>query len=125
VFYGDLYPNKQYYDTAVGRNLKLLVEARKKFAYGTEEVYLAERNAIGFVRRGDTHGPGLAVVVSNRDDPTFVHEVRMDMGITNAGKVYRNFLASDKRRVELDNRGWGTFSCQGGSTFVWVEDGRY
>lgn len=67
VFYGDLYPNKQYYDATVGMNLKLLVEARKKFAYGAEELYLAERNAIGFVRRGDAHGPGLAVVLSNKE----------------------------------------------------------
>ncbi|KAH6913114.1 alpha amylase [Coprinopsis sp. MPI-PUGE-AT-0042] len=125
VFYGDLYPNKQYYDATVGMNLKLLVEARKKFAYGAEEVYLAERNAIGFVRRGDVQGPGLAVVLSNKDDPTFVHEVRMNMGIANAGKVYRNFLANDKRRVQLDNQGWGSFACQGGSAFVWIEEGTY
>jgi len=65
VFYGDLYPN-QCYDEAVASRLRLLIDARRLFAYGRTDDYFQERNCIGFVRRGDSEHPGCAVLISNQ-----------------------------------------------------------
>jgi hypothetical protein len=68
VFYGDLYPNQEGYNENTARDLKLLIVARSKFAYGPTDDYPAEKNCIGFVRKGtSTHG-GCAVVLSNKED---------------------------------------------------------
>lgn len=68
VFYGDLYPNKECYNENTARNIALLIEARKKFAYGATTDYLAEKNCIGFVRQGDATHQGCAVILSNKEN---------------------------------------------------------
>lgn len=68
MFYGDLYPNKEGYNPNTARNVTLLMEARKKFAYGATQDYLAYHNCIGFVRKGDATHPGCAVVLSNKQE---------------------------------------------------------
>lgn len=66
MFYGDLYLNSHCYNETVSRNLKLLIEARKLFAYGPTKDYFQDRNCIGFVRMGNSnHETGCAVVISN------------------------------------------------------------
>ncbi|KAG2017735.1 alpha amylase [Coprinopsis cinerea AmutBmut pab1-1] len=120
VFYGDYYPNRECYNEDVARGIRLLVEARRKYAYGPSVDYFADRNCIGFVRKGDRAHFGCAVVLSNKESPTFVHEIRMNVGAVEAGKVYRNMMLDDGKRVEIDANGWGTFSCSGNSVCVWV-----
>ncbi|KAF9036177.1 glycoside hydrolase family 13 protein [Panaeolus papilionaceus] len=68
VFYGDLYRNRECYDETTARNLTLLIEARKNFAYGPTEDYLADSNCIGFVRKGNASHLGCAVVLSNKEE---------------------------------------------------------
>jgi alpha-amylase len=68
VFYGDLYPNEECYDENVAKNLALLIEARKKFAYGSCEDYLQDHHCIGFARMGDSRHPGCAVILSNKEN---------------------------------------------------------
>jgi len=68
VFYGDLYPNPECYNENVARNLKLLIEARKLYAYGPSKDYFEQRNCIGFVRMGDSKHEGCAVLISNQDE---------------------------------------------------------
>ncbi|KAJ7494749.1 glycoside hydrolase family 13 protein [Mycena galericulata] len=99
IFYGDLYPNEECYDENVSKNLTLLIEARKKFAYGPCEDYLQEHNCIGFVRTGDLLHPGCA---------------------EHAGAVFRSFMSQEKR-VDIDNDGWGAFSCLSNRVQVWVK----
>lgn len=65
VFYGDLYPNEECYEEPTAIGLKLIIEARKKFAYGSQQDHFAERNCIGFVREGDDTHDGCAVLLSN------------------------------------------------------------
>ncbi|KAG5734948.1 Glucan 1,4-alpha-maltohexaosidase [Termitomyces sp. T112] len=120
VFYGDLYPNPECYDDIIGAGLKLLIEARKKFAYGQIREYLAARNCIGFVRPGDETHPGCAVVISNLNrSESFVHTLRMNVGIRYAGAIFRSFMQHGGR-VEIDQTGWGIFSCFANHVQVWV-----
>jgi alpha-amylase len=51
----------------IARNLRVLIEARRKHAYGSTRDYFTDRNCIGFVRMGDANHPrGCAVVLSNK-----------------------------------------------------------
>jgi alpha-amylase len=66
VFYGDLYPNQEGYSERTAKNLKILVEARKYYAYGPQQDYFTDKNCIGWVRKGDRSHPGCAVILSNK-----------------------------------------------------------
>lgn len=122
VFYGDLYPNKECYNEEVARNIKLLMEARKMFAYGNTEDYSSDRNCIGFIRRGTATHPGCAVILSNKQEgsKSHVHELRMNVGKENGGSTYRSYM-TQHGRVEIDAEGWGTFSCFANCVQVWVK----
>ena len=67
AFYGDLYPNEECYDDKISDGLKVLLRARKKFAYGIQRDHFHEKNCIGFVREGDDSHAGCVVLVSNAD----------------------------------------------------------
>jgi len=122
VFYGDLYPNHEGYNENIARDLALLIMARSKFAYGPTEDYPAEKNCIGFVRKGTATHDGCAVVLSNKEDSydNYLHEVRMNVGIENAGLTYHSYL-TQHGRVEIDGGGWGIFSCFSNSVQVWFK----
>lgn len=68
AFYGDLYPNEECYDAKIADGLRSLLDARKKFAYGTQRDYFQEYNCIGFTREGDGTHVGCAVLISNASD---------------------------------------------------------
>ncbi|KAL5485987.1 hypothetical protein ACEPAI_7031 [Sanghuangporus weigelae] len=63
IFYGDLYPDNECYDPRIGPKLKLLIQARKNFAYGSTTDYFQYKDCIGFVRSGDARHPGCAVII--------------------------------------------------------------
>ncbi|KDQ59237.1 glycoside hydrolase family 13 protein [Jaapia argillacea MUCL 33604] len=122
VFYGDLYPNEECYDEEIAQNLQALIEVRKRFAYGPMEDYFATANCIGFVRSGDDLHPGCVVLVSNDDErpKNSFQEVRMNVGITNAGCIFRTYL-DPPLRTQVSSDGWGTFSCPANGLQVWVK----
>lgn len=122
VFYGDLYPNKECYNDNTARNIALLIEARRKFAYGPTVDYFAEKNCIGFVRKGDATHQGCAIILSNKENgsSSFLHELRMNVGIENAGKTFRSHM-TQHGRVEIDAAGWGIFSCFANTVQVWTK----
>ena len=73
VFYGDLYPNDECYDEQTAQGLRLLMRARKDFAYGPSRDYFDHPSCIGFVRMGDTAHDGCVVVISHgTQKPRFV-----------------------------------------------------
>lgn len=142
VFYGDLYPNEECYDSSIAIGLKRLMEARKNFAYGARTDYFSHPNCVGLVRRGDPkssagHG-GCAVLVSNADtglpedqesggavatSAVPVHTLRMNVGSENAGATYCGYLSSGNpgEVVRIDADGWGAFTCPEGGLQVWVK----
>ncbi|KAJ8072487.1 hypothetical protein PM082_016046 [Marasmius tenuissimus] len=119
VFYGDLYPNEECYNESISQGIRLLIEVRKKFAYGTIKEYPAHRNCIGFIRTGDAiHSGGCAVVLSNKEGASC--EIRMNVGRENGNRIFKSFLGQLESQVKLDNDGWGSFLCVPGSAQVWV-----
>lgn len=126
LFYGDLYPGDEGYKETTAMNLRLLVEARRRYAYGITHDYIRnqrDRNCIGFVRLGDdgTHpGSGCAVIMSNKEATgTFIHTIRMNVGKANAGSKFKSYM-SQGGEVDIDNDGWGSFSCFANHVQVWV-----
>ncbi|KAJ6494839.1 glycoside hydrolase family 13 protein [Mycena vitilis] len=123
VFYGDLYPNEECYDADTSQNLTLLINARKRFAYGLCRDYFQDPNCIGFVRMGDLVHPGCAVMLSNTEpeatNAVFIHTIRMFVGREHAGAVFRSYMSQDGR-VDIDADGWGVFSCSPNAVEVWV-----
>ncbi|KAJ7773292.1 glycoside hydrolase family 13 protein [Mycena metata] len=121
VFYGDLYPNEECYNAEVSRNLTLLIEARKQFAYGPCHDYFQDAKCIGFVRMGDSGHPGCAVILSNKEASAgdFTHTIRMFVGREHAGSVFRSFM-SENDRTEIDSKGWGQFTCPANQVQLWI-----
>ncbi|EPT05547.1 hypothetical protein FOMPIDRAFT_132852 [Fomitopsis schrenkii] len=123
VFYGDLYPNDECFDTRVAKGLRVLIEARKKYAYGECTDYFHSRNCIGFVRAGDVSHSGCAVLVSNTS-PTIgakgaMHSVRMNVGSSNGPSAYTTLFGDE--RVDVASDGWGIFTCPPGRLQIWVK----
>ncbi|TEB33337.1 glycoside hydrolase family 13 protein [Coprinellus micaceus] len=116
VFYGDLYPNQEGYSERTANNLRILVEARKYYAYGPQQDYFTDKNCIGWVRKGDRSHPGCAVILSNKSGKcrlTFKCQA-------NAGSSYRSLMTQGEK-VVVDVQGWGTFHCFANTAQVWVK----
>ncbi|KZT73680.1 glycoside hydrolase family 13 protein [Daedalea quercina L-15889] len=125
VFYGDLYPNEECYDPHVAGGLQLLIEARKKYAYGDRIDYPHSRNCIGFVRAGDAQHGGCAVLISNADPHQgaqgAAHKVRMNVGMDIGSTSFTSLFGAGS--VDVSAEGWGTFTCPPGQVQVWVKSG--
>lgn len=68
VFYGDLFGMPNDGNIPAVRELPLLMELRRRFAYGPQHDYLDDPDLIGWTREGDaSHGnAGLAVLLTDR-----------------------------------------------------------
>lgn len=118
VFYGDYYrmgkkksPHRLIID--------ILLEARRKYAYGEQHDYFDHANTVGFVRTGDEEHPGsgLAFLMSSGDDGTKL----MNVGENRKGEVWREFTGNIKDEVVIDENGNGEFKTSGGNLAVWVK----
>ncbi|KAH9850353.1 alpha amylase [Lenzites betulinus] len=133
VFYGDVYPNQECYDARVAHGLRILMDARRRYAYGPRTDYFQEMNCIGFARRGDAQHAGCAVLISNADCPSGeesdgeeeespVHVIRMEMGQDNAHARYRALFAPEDEIVHVGADGWASFACPYGALQVWARE---
>ncbi|KIM84842.1 glycoside hydrolase family 13 protein [Piloderma croceum F 1598] len=130
VFYGDLYPNRECYNASIAHQLRVLLEARKNYAYGRITDYFIDQNCIGFVRMGDSKHPGLAAVITNgaarsnhSGTGTETYSIRMNVGKELGGMIYRSYL-QPFARVEITADGWGHFFCSSNSVQIWVKADR-
>ncbi|HHT45330.1 MAG TPA: alpha-amylase [Fastidiosipila sp.] len=117
LFYGD------YYGIEGGEGkedlLNHLLYARKEKAYGPEEDYFFDENAIAFVRKGDMEVPhsGLVCVLSNgAENGTYIA-----LGADRAGQTWIDMTGNRGEELTLDEEGGADFLVNGGSVSVWVE----
>ena len=95
--------------------IDVMLDARRRYAYGEQYDYLDHHNCIGFTRLGnDEHPGGLAVVLSNGEAGTKT----METGQANA--VYKDATENIKDTITTDENGWAEFCCNAGSVSVWV-----
>ena len=126
VFYPDLFGAK-YTDTNENGEevtvempkveiLPKLLEARQKYAYGSQINYFDHPNCIAFIRTGTLENEGCVVIISNSEEGY----KEMNLGIENAGAELTDFLQHRSHKVILDEQGKGTFYVNPGSVSVWV-----
>ena len=126
VFYPDLY-GAHYTDKGTDGNdyeifldkcdtIELLLEARKRFAYGVQQDYFDHPNCIGWTRAGDSKNKGCAVLLSNGNEGF----KKMETGAVNAHKTFIDHLGNHPAKIIADENGVATFLVQAGSVSVWV-----
>ncbi|MBQ9009691.1 MAG: alpha-amylase [Clostridia bacterium] len=105
VFWGDLY-GMPYQNIPPVKNLRLLMRACRKYAYGQLYDYFDHHAVVGFTRIGDSEhrGSGLAFLCSNQGDG----EKRMFVGQEHAGETFIA-LHGGFPPVQIDEEGCGTF----------------
>ncbi|KII85010.1 glycoside hydrolase family 13 protein [Plicaturopsis crispa FD-325 SS-3] len=118
VFYGDTHPYTEGYDEETARNVALLMQARKLFAYGPMKDYFHYRNCVGFVRAGDSDHRGCVVIISNGTSDG-KHAIRMYVGKQHGNATFHNFLSS-RQTILVGADGWYNFICPPQGVQVWV-----
>ena len=126
IFYADYY-GADYQDYGQDGNeyeinmpshrfmIDVMLDARKRYAYGEQYDYFDHNNCVGFTRLGDDEHPGaLAVVLSNGEAGTKTMETGQ------ANKVYQDATENIKDTITTDENGWAEFRCNAGSVSVWV-----
>lgn len=118
IFYGDYYGVK---GKASPHQLiiDILLNARKKYAYGEQVNYFGNPNYAGFTRKGDPAHPGsgLAVVISNNEEG----EKIMNTGEGHPGEVWHEITGDRREEITIDENGNGTFPVSAGKIAVWVK----
>jgi alpha-amylase len=128
IFYPDIY-GAHYKDRGEDGNeyeiwlakvneLDMLMQARHNNAFGPTRDYFNHKNCVGWIREGDEHHSGCAVLISNGDRG---HK-NMEIGKRYAGKIFVDLLQKRKEKIKINKDGWGKFLCEGGSVSVWVEE---
>ncbi len=125
VFYPDIY-GAEYTDKGRDgndykivlnpvKNIHLLLEARKKYAYGHQTDYFDYPSTIGWVRHGDESGTNATAVVITVGSEGYKD---MYVGRHHTGKIFKDFLQNRKEEVKIDEN--GRFAVNGGSVSVWT-----
>jgi alpha-amylase len=118
-YYGATYTDKGQTITIASQKaiLDKLLDARKNFAYGTQNNYLDHWDVIGWTRLGNAQHPrALAVILT--DGPGGSKPM-------NVGKANARFFDHTANRVDVvttNGSGWGSFPVNGGSVSVWVQE---
>lgn len=119
VFYGDYY-GIPYDNIAPARLLRLLLQVRLRYAYGTQHDYFDDANVVGWTREGDADvaHSGVAVLMSDGAGG----EKKMYIGKQFSGHMFRDCTGRDLDAVVIDDDGNGVFRVKGGAVSVWVQD---
>lgn len=119
VFYGDLFgmPNDGHVPAV--RELPLLMELRRRFAYGQQHDYIDNPDVIGWTREGDGRhgGSGLACVLTDRTGGT----KRMYVGKRHAGENWVAVIGGEPDTT-VDAGGNADFSCKDGMLSVYLPE---
>ncbi|MGN0056017.1 MAG: alpha-amylase [Atopobiaceae bacterium] len=118
VFEGDLFGMPNDGEPAV-RQLPLLMEIRRRFAYGQQRDWIDDPDVIGWTREGDIWhaGSGCAVVLTDRNGGT----KHMCVGQRNAGQRWLCVMG-DEASVNIGPDGWGDFPVGPGKLSVYLPE---
>ncbi|WP_455138895.1 alpha-amylase [Thermophilibacter sp.] len=119
VFYGDLYGMPNGGDIPAVTELPLLMEIRRRFAYGPQHDFLDAPDVVGWTREGDDahRGSGVAVVLTDRDGG----EKRMYVGERHVRERWCCVIG-EQDDVEVDADGWATFRTLDGRLAVYLPE---
>lgn len=110
VFFADLYglPNDRIQAVA---ELPLLLEIRRRFAFGRQVDWFDEPDLVAWERSGDDlhEQSGCVVILSSRDGSETPVEKTLDLGPEHAGEKWTCVLGENHGLVSLDENGRATF----------------
>ncbi len=117
IFYGDYYSEDRV-ASPHRRIIDLLLDARRRYAYGEQTLYFDHPSCVGLVRHGDDEHPGsgLALIISNDE----AGEKYMELGELRAGETWIDLTGNRPEEITLDERGGGTFPVSPRNLAVWV-----
>ena len=118
MFYGDYYGIKGEKSPHT-RIIDILLDARRKYAYGDQIEYFDHPSTIGFIRTGDEehNGSGLVFLMSNDEAGSKI----MSLGEKHKGEVWHEITGSISEEITLDEEGNGEFSVESRNLAVWVK----
>lgn len=110
LFYGDYYgiEGEKSPHTKI---IDILLDARRKYAYGEQIEYFDHPSTIGFIRTGDDPhaGSGLVFLMSNDE----AGSKTMSLGKEHKGETWHEVTGSISHDIILDKDGKGEFSVAG------------
>ena len=118
VFYGDYYGINLQNIQPMQEKLDIIINARKKFAYGEQIDYLDNHDIIAWVRTGDEEHTDSGLVVIMSDGPGGGKTINVGEKLANT--VFYDCTRNVQENVYVDNEGNGIFYCNGGSVSIWI-----
>lgn len=110
VFFADLYglPNDRIPAVA---ELPLLLEIRRRFAFGKQIDWFDDPDLVAWLRSGDdAHDKsGVVVILSSRDGSEEPVSKTLELGVEHAGEEWACVLGESQGHVEVDEDGTATF----------------
>ncbi len=118
IFYGDYYGTKGE-ESPHRLIIDVLLDLRRRYAYGEQINYFDHPSTVGFVRTGDEEheGSGLVFLMSNDE----AGSKSLCLGEAHQGEEWYEATGSIPDSVTLDENGNGEFSVQGRNLAVWVK----
>ena len=123
VFYGDYFPQPEYYDKSRHVTLyshrfliDIFLRARRDYGFGDQHDYLDHPNTIGWIRLGNDQHPGaMAVVLTNGEAGN------KWMNTFRPNATFKDCTGHVTSTVTADANGWANFLCPAGSVSVWLQ----
>ncbi len=118
IFYGDYYSENRV-GSCHRVILDRLLEARRLYAYGEQDLLFDHPNVVGLVRHGDDEhkDSGLVLLMSNNEDGW----KDVCLGPEHAGEHWCEMTGSINDEIELDENGCAAFSVKGRNIAVWIK----
>ena len=118
MFYGDYYGVKGE-NSPHTQIINILLDTRRKYAYGDQIEYFDHPSAIGFIRTGDEEhvGSGLVFLMSNDE----AGSKKMDLGEEHKGEIWHEITGNIQQEITLDEKGSGEFSVNTRNIAVWIK----
>ena len=97
----------------------MLLDARKRYAYGDQTLLFDHPSTVGLIRHGDDEHPGsgLVLLISNDQDG----DKTVDLGNGHAGERWHEITGSIQEEVVVDEDGKAVFTVRGRNLAVWVK----
>ncbi len=120
IFYGDYYGVTKFQDPGFTGELDVMMFLRRTKLFGQQRDYFDDPSIIGWTMEGDDEhsDSGLAVVLTNRTGGM----KRMEVGARHTGEKWIDAMGICGQEVEIDENGFGEFTCADGSVSIWVKE---
>ena len=119
VFYGDLYGMPNGVNIPTVAELPLLMEIRRRFAYGEQRDFLSNPDVIGWTRAGDAEhdASGVAAILTDRSES----QLTMEVGNEHAGETWRCVIGEEDD-VSIADDGTAVFKVSAGKLSVYLPE---